>query len=174
MKRIAVLLGGAVLLAALAVPGRGADQSAVNWRLAPGGHPILANDSLSLFNLSARKFLVWSPRRYGINLRYVAKAGRGFSFVRASNSGEPLTYGEAVALRQRSGRFLHHAKRRFGVDLAWSGAPAYEWEIRGGIAGAVVGADTARHTEVSLFNRHAGAHLVYGERGPGVNLVWKP
>ncbi|MBI5710703.1 MAG: hypothetical protein HZC42_10430 [Candidatus Eisenbacteria bacterium] len=173
MKRIAVLLGGAVLFAALAVPGRGADQNTANWRLVPGGHPIPANDSLSLFNLTARKFLVWSPRRFGINLRYVAKAGRGFSFVRASKSDEPLTYGEPLAIRQRSGRFLHHAKRRFGVDLAWSGTPVYEWEIGGGGGGTVVGADTARHTQVSLFNTHAGAYLVYGERGPGVNLVWK-
>ncbi len=170
MKRFAMIVLGLLLAVGFAASARAAEADPVQWRIVPGGHPIPNNDWLSLFNKEARGFLEVGKRTFGVNLRYGVRAPKTWKLATKDTSGV-VRYGDAVCLREMGGRSLVYAKRKAGVDLGWAHDKVYEWEVRGGTPGEVVGAgeDT---TDVSLYNMKSGAYLVYGKQDPGVDLKW--
>lgn len=170
MKRVVVAVLGIVLVFALVGPARAADP--VQWRIVPGGHPIPNNQWLSLFNMHTRSFLEVGQRSSGVGLRFNNKAPVNWKLATKDTTGV-VHYGDALCLREKTvGRSLISEKRKTGIGLAWSHDMVYEWEVRGGTKGEVVGAGSDT-TDVSLFNTKTGQYMVYGTQTPGVDLQWQ-
>src|SRR5262249_26132381 len=171
MKRVAVAVLGVVLVVPLVAPTLVGGADTVQWRIVPGGQPIPNNSWVSLYNTQAHGFLERAQRSSGAGLRFDPKAHMVWKFA-AKDTADTLHFGDSVCLREKTvGRCLIWAKRKTGVDLTSTPDMAYEWEVRGGEKGAVVGVGTDT-TNVSLFNTKTGQYLVYGTQTPGVDLKW--
>lgn len=171
MKRLVVAVLGVVLVVLLVAPTSVSGADFVQWRIVPGGQAIPNNSWVSLYNTQARGFLERAQRSSGAGLRFDNKAKTVWKFAAKDTAGT-LHFGDPVCLREKTvGRCLIWAKRKTGIDLASTPDMVYEWEVRGGEKGAVVGAGVDT-TNVSLFNTKTGQYLVYGTGSTGVDLKW--
>lgn len=149
----------------------------LNWRIIPSSEAVTEvipgnAPAYDLFNEAVFQRLVYQPREYGINLGWddPDPASPKVSFRARSGEGGAISYGERVAVRVQGGGYLRYSKRKYGISLAWSQTPVYEWRLRGdspaGDAPVVVGAP------VGLFNTVADDYLFYDPRRYGINLKW--
>jgi len=93
-------------------------------------------------------------------------------FARKSKGNIPLRYGERVAIGIGKGRpYIRYAHRYNGINLDWSKAPIYEWQILGGKSGEYVkkGKDW-----VILYNLKHRQPLIYFHRNKfgGGDIGW--
>jgi len=117
------------------------------------------------------QYLTYGSRSQGINLVWKDyNETPNIRIDRQSGSG-PLTYGEPVAIYVQGGGYLRYGVRSSGINLVWSSSAVYEWRIHGQdkMSGAVM---NPYDYNMALYNTRAGAHVVYGERSYGINLVW--
>ena len=156
------------------------------WQILPSA-PLVPGQSFSLYTSPPGEFVVYGRRDYGINLVWAKRkeqrdygAPANFTVSRASGTSESINYGEAIALREQRGGYIHYKKRDYGINLEFSGQPVYEWEVRGGRTGTPVvqrkeGDSPSNISDVviSLYNRRINCYVVYAERKYGINLVWK-
>lgn len=156
------------------------------WQILPGA-PLVPGQSFSLYTSPPGQFVVYGRREYGINLNWAKRkqqhdsgAPANFTFSRPSGTGEPIKFGEAVALRERTGGYIYYKSREYGINLEFSRRPVYEWEVQGGRTGTPVIArnegdspSNISDVVISLYNRKINCYVVYGERKYGINLVWK-
>ncbi len=147
--------------------------SPVSWRFTDSGEPVPTGHRVWLFNTQTKSFLIYSRRFFGIALKFDPSARSRFIFERRSGRAEPVRYGEALGIKRGGGDYLVYAKRKLGVALGWTDRPSYEWEVRGGPPGSIVGEGDSTTTDVSLYNKKASAYLVHGPQHPGVDLVWQ-
>lgn len=117
-------------------------------------------------------YLGYGQRDYGINLVWRDRpADANITFMRRPGDTGPLRYGESVAIRVAGGGYLKYGSRSDGINLVWSSTPAYEWRFSG--EGRIAGERVGVAHRFGLYNATAGAHMVYGARNYGINLVWK-
>ena len=134
--------------------------------------------SYSLKSLVPKKFLQHEDQTWGVNLGWTddataqtgAKVARWF-FARNGSAGGPIRYGETVALGNgQNPSFLKLEQRTVGINLSFSGSPAFEWKILGGKIGDPV------HTQelVVIFNERSenGECLMYFDRTKGGDIGW--
>jgi len=130
---------------------------------------LTAGNSYGLKNTAADRYVRYGEREYGINLVWTTSSSREVFFAKDGSVGEPLRYGERVALAVVDGGYVRYQKREYGINLAWSDDPVYEWELTGGDDGDTIPYEDNRF---GLFNRVEADHVVYCERPYGINLRW--
>jgi hypothetical protein len=84
-----------------------------------------------------------------------------------AEGGPQLMYGQAVALRAWGGGWLRTGSPLWGIGLAFSDTPAYEWTVLGSTPGTPIGGGA-----FALYNRTSHDFLVNGLQLPGVDLNW--
>lgn len=132
--------------------------------------------SYSLKNKVAGNFLQYEEQELGINLGWTDDATEAtekrvsrWFFTRREGTGGPVRYAETIALANGTGRsFLRNAPRPFGINLDWSNAPIFEWQVLGGHAGSVV----KRNTPVAIFNTSVREFFTYFNRNVGGHIGW--
>lgn len=141
----------------------------VQWELATSAPTLTNGVTVGLVNQHEGKSLRFGERENGIELVWdEATDLRNVSFRTQGQTGNPLTYASAVAIRVDGGGFLTYAERDTGINLTWSAQSRFEWEVTGGVPGTPV----STTLPVALLNTLHGDHLVYGERPEGINLRW--
>jgi hypothetical protein len=170
---LSVAVGGALL----SLRSRRATAAPREWRIRPGG-PVRPEQPFSLFNTTNRRYVRYGERGWGINLAWDTQPRRNFVIARSGAAAGAVVYGEIVALKEtnRDAGYLRYRRRPWGINLGWSPAPEFDWEIRGGPVGTPVGqgANPADGAPIDLFNLTEQGNVVYGWRPHGINLVWDP
>lgn len=146
----------------------------LNWIITSHSNSVTpvvpaATQKYDLLNTTVNEAIVYGERRYGINLVW-GDPGKSdnIRFQRASNSNDPLRYGELIAINVRRGGFVVYEKRDFGINLVWREVPSFEWELAGGNKGEIVKTGSV----VALFNTVEKDFLFYDPRSYGINLKW--
>jgi hypothetical protein len=149
-------------------------------------------DCEGLRNLVEHKDLIYGKRTWGIDLvwdgNFILRddAHRLCITIQGSDSqasASPVRYFRPAAIRVGRGPYLYraylkHGSRDYGIDLVWSDAAVYEWELhvkQGPLVGDEIGPRPARVAwgfTVALYNRTVRDYLVYCERDFGINLKW--
>ncbi|WP_249997527.1 hypothetical protein [Actinoplanes sp. M2I2] len=139
--------------------------------------------NLSLKSLKLRKLLQYGEQNFGINLIYsrdtepaTERAVRRWFLARPGDQARPVAFGEKVALANgRGDSFLRYSRREFGINLAWSKEPVYEWKILGGATGQPV----RTGKDVAIFNMNVdgtggpdGDFLIHLDRSVGCDIGW--
>jgi len=159
------------------------------WRigLASETGPILSrknfgNESDStakyqLKNLQFKRFLQWEKEIIGsINLGWTddstvktaERVDRWF-FTRDKGKDGPIQYGELIAIGNgKDPSFLDHKHRPVGIDMGFSSAPVYEWQILGGKLKEPVKAGD----HVAIYNTEIKQPLIFFDRNVGGDIGW--
>jgi hypothetical protein len=133
-------------------------------------------------NAKIRKFLQYEEQKLGINLGWTddAEPSTGlkvarFFFARSAGNGEPIRFGETIAMGYgRSPSFLHYEHRTVGINLGWSGSPVFEWQVWGGKSGQPVNV----REYFAIYNTKAeadlgkGEFLIFFDRTVGGDIGW--
>lgn len=137
---------------------------------------VTSGHRYTLKNRTNRKFFQYEEQTWGINLGWTDDAEpstaakvRRWAFVGKGGAKAPMTYGQPVALAWGD-RFVRYGARDVGINLDWSKAPVFEWQLLGGAPGAPV-----RTGEwLSLFNTRSegGEPLLHFDRTVGGNIGW--
>jgi hypothetical protein len=130
--------------------------------------------------------LVNQNETFGVDLDYYgpsteeppAKFNRGWQwqFVRqaVAHTTVAIPATEKVALYNTSRhQYLAVGRETFGVDLVWSNAPHYEWQVA--VGNSQHGVDIngrPRSKETELYNTTEHGYLIEGHQKSGVDLSW--
>ncbi len=112
-------------------------------------------------------FLTGHTRTLGVGLdwgdgKYVTTGLRRWSFRRRSGATGPIMPSERVAMYDNfTHSYLAEGGEHFGIDLAFTSYPVYDWQI-----------NAPRNGYGSLYNTDARDYLVYNPRRFGVELMW--
>ena len=130
----------------------------------------------NLKNVRTRKFLQWEHQTFGINLGWTDNANpqtatrvsRWF-LTRSTTDQTPLRYGERLGLGYgTSPSFLRYSKRTWGINLAWSNTPIFEWKLLGG----PIGDPVSSQQWLAIYNQKAGDCLIHFDRTVGGDIGW--
>lgn len=120
-------------------------------------------------------FLTYGSRKLGINLVWTQdEKVRKTHFRKSDGSDGEILTGETIAFGIGGDpSFLFYRERRVGINLDWSNAPKFEWQIftESGNKGERILAGQ----RVAIFNLKVGPSpdfLVHFERAVGINLGW--
>jgi len=131
---------------------------------------ITSGHTYGLLNTEVDRYVVYGEREWGINLVWRKEFWRAMWFQRQDGQGNPIRYGDRVALAfGYGGEYVRYGQRRWGINLVWSRDPVYEWELTGGPTGTPI---QYQDNRFGLFNRTMNDHVVYCERFWGINLSW--
>ncbi len=155
-----------------------------NWDIQHSRTQILSGDSVTFTNLTEDKCFYYGEREYGINLVWGNCINPNVTFLRKAGPG-PIHYGEQVAIKINNADktnpkvgqgFLRYQKREYGINLAWSNEPVYEWIIRSAAGPEMDGKDVltrgALNSLLGLYNEVEPDFLLYCSRKYGINLRW--
>jgi hypothetical protein len=134
---------------------------------------LMSGANVALQNQYNRQFMVYQERDYGINLGWTATESRSMHFAVAGANGAPasnvvIKYGDRVAFQPKDHSFIQYGSRRWGINLVWAAAPAYEWVIEGG----EVGKPVKLNQPFGLKNKRVDDFVVYCARPLAINLRW--
>jgi hypothetical protein len=87
-------------------------------------------------------------------------------------AGSVVMKGEAVALRVWGGGWLKYSDNIWGIELALSDTPSYEWYILGGVPGEPLNRSPNGDTSFAIWNSVRKDFLVRWQREFGVDLDW--
>jgi hypothetical protein len=130
----------------------------------------------NLKNSRTRKFLQWEEQTFGINLGWTddaepttaVRVSRWF-LTRQTSDQTPLRYGETIAMGYgKDPSFVRYEERTFGINLAWSNAPIFEWKLLGG----PIGHSVSSGDWLALYNKRVGDCLIYFDRTVGGDIGW--
>ena len=145
--------------------------SPLQWTVERGGAEdvIRSGHGYGLRNTEVNRYVVYGQREWGINLVWRTAFWWGMWFQRQNQRGNPIHYGDTVALAfAHGGEYVRYHDRTWGINLVWSQTPVYEWRLTGGPTGSEV-----QYGNVfSLFNQTANAHVVHCDRVWGISLSW--
>ena len=133
------------------------------------GNPT-SDQYLSLHNLTAKQYLRYGRRNFGINLEWDKNAQVNVQIIHRGAKGQPLLYTEDVSIFIKGGGYLKYEKRNVGINLGWSSTPVYQWQIGGD--GGDPGAPIRSGDKLCLYNKVAKDFLIYDSRKFGINLIW--
>lgn len=144
----------------------------LDWTLSdrrPG--PVQCAQYLSMRNLSAKQYLRYGRRNFGINLEWdKSPTLNNVQIVSRRANRQPILYTEDVAIFVRGGGYLKYEKRNVGINLGWSSTPVYQWQIGGD--GGDPGEAINSGDKLCLYNMVAKDFLIYDTRKFGINLIW--
>jgi hypothetical protein len=123
-----------------------------------------------------KKFLQYEEQSVGINLGWTDDAEpstadkvRRWFLNRPGSSGNPITYGEPLALGYgKSPSYIAYARRDIGINLDWFSSPKFEWRLMGGTPGSVV--KTGDY--LGIYNDTSEEFLIYFNRTAGGDIGW--
>jgi hypothetical protein len=130
----------------------------------------------SLKNKITHHYLQHEEEQFGINLGWTDdgsnatgdKVARWF-FTRNGTTQAPIEFGETIALGNgEKPSFVKYEERTFGINLAYSDTPVFEWKILGGKKGDPV----STQSWIVLFNEKGGECLIYFDRTVGADIGW--
>jgi hypothetical protein len=141
----------------------------IQWR----GLSNVNDKGAPLFNVPQNDYLEYQSQDPAVSLGW----GIGGSLLKLERQGVnnyPLLIGEPLALRVWGGGWLVHQPQTFGVDLALSETPSYEWYVlgQGYPSGEIDWAGDGGPGNFALWNRSAQDYLVQGGEAWGINLNW--
>lgn len=132
---------------------------------------LTTHQPYSLQNTHYDHYLKYGKRKYGINLKWDTQPQREFHFEgwggAAQNS--PILVGQRLAIRVGASKYLTYCKREYGINIAWSTDPQYEWILTGGTDGDQI---ESANNSFAIYNRKHKDNLVYCSRTYGINLKW--
>lgn len=123
-----------------------------------------------------RKFLQYEKQTAGINVGWTdnanqttaAKVQRWF-FARDGENETPLRYGEPVAMGYGTKpSFLCYKTRDYGINLAYTDNPCFQWKVLGGKPGQHV----KTGDWVALLNTKINECMIYFERPMVAHIGW--
>jgi hypothetical protein len=89
--------------------------------------------------------------------------------TKKNNTNEPIHYGDLVALANGGDpSFIRYAERTWGINLDWSEAPVYEWQVLGASSDKVV----TTGARVALYNTVSKEPLIFFDRTVGGDIGW--
>jgi hypothetical protein len=135
--------------------------------------PVSRNTNLK--NSMERRFLQWESQTFGINLGWsddaspeTAVAVSRWFFTR-SDTTRPIRYGDRIALGYgKSPSYIRYADRTFGINLAWSSTPRYEWKLLGG----KLGQEVRSGDWLAIYNTVTKQPLISFDRTVGADIGW--
>jgi hypothetical protein len=147
------------------------------WKVVPGTSAYIStNTPYKLFCETNGSYLDYYSRSRGIDLAFNYRLNyRNIKFVKAGNGTGPIRYGDRVAIYVERGGYLYYCRRTYGINLAYSSTPVYQWEIRNN---SYLNSGNQSHemvpgsATIALYNSYNRGYLIYGVRQWGPNLKW--
>ncbi len=133
---------------------------------------LLSNTYYALKNTITNKALECGFVTKGIQLVWGEEPLRypvAFEKADASNRS-PLRFGDKVAILMKGKGYLVSRGRGYGINLAWSKTPNFQWLI--GPENAI-GEDLSTECVFRLFNTVVGECVLHYPRSNGVSLRWE-
>ena len=126
-----------------------------------------------LLNEYTLQRLIYKKREYGINLDWSDwdAASASFYVENEGPGGGPVNYNERIAIGIRDGGYLRYGTQEYGINLRWSGTPAYEWRLIPEDAN-LLGTPVQMGRPIGLRNDATSDELFYDPRRYGINLKW--
>ena len=159
MSRTRILTVLLALVALAALPSAASAADPHQWTVNNAGGPINAATDYQLANLTGG--VIGYKDRTGVDLGWTTTGGN-WQFQRGNpRDHRRITADEPLALyNTKTKKYLVNADQTFGIDLAWSGVPYYQWKVE------------QTGSRFSLYNLREHDYVNYGERTWGINLVW--
>lgn len=135
-----------------------------------------SSNTYNLKNSRVRKFLQWENQSVGINIGWTndaepstaAKVSRWF-MTKETSQNTPVHYGDKIAMGYGiAPSYIKYGQRTWGINMVWSTAPAYEWEILGGPRGQEVRSGDW----VAIYNTRNKQPLIHFNQTVGGDIGW--
>jgi hypothetical protein len=125
-----------------------------------------------LQNVTHSEIIVSKRRTYGINLSWGEPiAEYGNVRLELQDGLGQIMQGQVIAIHVADGGYLYYQERQYGINLEFSSAPKYEWELRP-TEPVEPKEPVKQRARVGLYNRVHRDYVVYCERKYGINLRW--
>lgn len=149
------------------------------WRIGHGSDKVRSwnnyqnNRGYSLFCQTNGEHLTYGKQKLGINLVFKPNQEFKTHFRLPDGLEREVLFGERVAFGIGGGEaFLRYGARTWGINLNWSGRPAFEWRVVGGQNGTPI----PENSSVAIVNEKvepSADFLIYLKRAPGhADIGW--
>src|SRR5690349_21311149 len=129
---------GMIVALAIGAQAQSRTPNLLDWQAIGGSGAVQSAIPFTLKNVTDNETLRYGSRTWGIDLVWdKSETLNNIKFEKQTGSGD-VKYDELIAISVNGGGYLKYEKTRFGINLVFSRAPAYEWRVGGGEEGTPV------------------------------------